>query len=273
MIVEEKRKGVSMLPALTEAQALIWTQRMIAVGLIQQSVELLSIRRDFGRDGVWSWMILRGDFNFLPKYAMAFFDWILADSRFIAVIALQLILAIASLFFPVALIFFGQLLTATLICLRWRGTFNGGSDFMTLIVLTGVVLAGFFGSKNGGVTMALIYIALHSVLSYWVAGAAKFADQSWRSGKALRSFLKGAPSRVWVPGPRAAIFFTFLILVFECSFPLAILRPESCFFYMIFGLLFHTSNALVLGLNRFILPWAATYPALWYLSQFVSLGV
>lgn len=251
---------------LTEAQALLWTQRLIALALMQQAGEFLVIRGDFGLGGAWSWRILRQDFQFFPRPMLAVLDTILGGRWFIGVIALQLILGATSLAYPRVPVFVGLLLTHTLICLRWRGTFNGGSDFMTLVVLTALVLAGSFGEGSEVVRLALIYISLHSIASYCIAGAAKVSSASWRSGQALRYFT------AYVPAPQLARLMTGVILLFECSFPLAVSRPEVCVFYIGLGLCFHIGNAWVLGLNRFILPWGATYPALLFLSQWAPAG-
>jgi hypothetical protein len=257
--------------SFTETQALTWTQRFIALALIQQSFEFLLIQRELGPGGSWSWAILKRDFEFFPKPLVLLFEQILNGLGFKAVLLVQLVASFLGLLAPAPIQFFILFFTHSLICLRWRGTFNGGSDFMTLVVLTALVLSGMFGQDSGVVRLALIYIALHSISSYLIAGVAKLSKPSWRSGQALRTFLTGS-NLSWLPGPVSALVLTFGILSFECSFPVAVFRPEFCLLYMSLALLFHLMNAAVLGLNRFVLPWAATYPALLFLSQFRPLG-
>jgi hypothetical protein len=256
---------------ITPPQALLWTERLIALALIQQSVELFLIRHEFGVNGVWSWQVLKRDFMVFPPWVRALLDGVLGDRIFLGVVMLQMLLGAWGLFSSSPGVLFGLWLTCTLICLRWRGTFNGGSDFMTLVVLNGLVLACIFRRHPGALKFALVYIAFHSVLSYWRAGLAKIVQSNWRSGKALRYFLT-VPHSEWknLPAlrtPWVVLFLTWMVLLFECSFPLALLSPQTCFFYLGLGLCFHIGNAVVLGLNRFILPWCATYPALYFISE------
>ena len=256
---------------ISPQQALLASQRLIALGLLQQSVEFVGIRHAFGPGGVWSWEILRRDFLGFPKSLIFFFDYVLNDGHFFGVIILQMVLAGMSVIHPNGLCFLGLFLTHTLICLRWRGTFNGGSDFMTVVVRIGVLVARSGAETSRGLTLGLAYVGFQSIASYWVAGISKISSKYWRSGAALRAFLAeygGSVGEGWVLSPRVSKVLTGLILAFECSFPLALLNSRICLFYLGIGFCFHFSNSILLGLNRFILPWFATYPALLFLSQF-----
>ena len=58
-----------------------------------------------------------------------------------------------------------------------------------------------------------------------------------------------------------------MIILFEIAFPLVLILPwEGKLLLLSIGLLFHITNAVVLGLNRFIWAWSATYPALLYFN-------
>src|SRR5581483_232816 len=75
------------------------------------------------------------------------------------------------------------------ICLRWRGTYNGGSDYMTLLILLTVSAASLSGDHPRVVSVALGYIAIQSALSYFIAGIAKIRHREWRTGEALSRLL------------------------------------------------------------------------------------
>ena len=60
--------------------------------------------------------------------------------------------------------------------IRWRGAFNGGSDFMTLVGLTGLLIAhlvGAAGQPEWGWKAGLGYVTLQTVSSYFVSGWVK----------------------------------------------------------------------------------------------------
>jgi hypothetical protein len=175
--------------------------------------------------------------------------------------------AVAILFVPHAALFGFLLLSSLLISLRWRGSFNGGSDFMTLVVLTGLLAAQW--KPEAG----LWYIALQTVNSYFVAGVVKLRTASWRSGKALAGFAQttiydspGAAA-IFVRHPALARAASWVVIALECAFPLALAGPLPCAILLGGMFAFHLGNVHVFGLNRFALAWAATYPALFYCSQ------
>jgi hypothetical protein len=62
-------------------------------------------------------------------------------------------------------------------------------------------------------------------------------------------------------------FASWAVMIFECLFPLALVNTQSCLAFMSVAILFHLSNFYLFGLNRFLLSWAAAYPALLYCSQ------
>jgi hypothetical protein len=159
--------------------------------------------------------------------------------------------------------------------LRWRGTFNGGSDFMTTIVLAALAVAGWGRAHPLWPSGALLYAAVQAATSYFLAGVAKLRRPAWRDGRALRFFAAhsvfAAPP--WPGGLWRSLAATralgWLTLAFECGFPLALLVPSLTLPWLALGLIFHAANAWLLGLNRFFFAWAATYPALWYASRLV----
>lgn len=164
------------------------------------------------------------------------------------------------------------LATSVVTNLRFRGTFNGGSDFMTLVVLTAMLVAalspaGAHRIQDG----SLWYIALHVCASYFVAGWIKILKPHWRSGRALRGFLSTtiyAPSAVWRrlhPSSAAAsammLLLAWAVMLWEITFPAALFEPRAAFAALALGVFFHLGNVLFFGLNRFFFAWLAAYPA------------
>ena len=114
---------------------------LCAISLLIQTLEFLRLRAATSDAGVWSWQVQRADVAHAPLWLRKVFDALYRDG----VHHLHLLLragAAASLFagsspFSAVLLFASTML----ILIRWRGAFNGGSDFMTIVGLTGLVIA------------------------------------------------------------------------------------------------------------------------------------
>jgi hypothetical protein len=147
---------------------------------------------------------------------------------------------------------------------RFRGTYNGGSDAMLLVVLLALALV----RTDPRLALAgLGYAAVHLVLSYAISGVAKLREPRWRDGTALDTLVRlpqyGVPPRLIAILTRpAAKLATFAMLGFECAFPIALLDPTVCVVALVGAAVFHLVNAIVFGLNRFLWAWLAAFPAL-----------
>lgn len=137
------------------------------------------------------------------------------------------------------------------IAVHWRGTLNGGSDFMTFHVLAAWSVALMYEPAQ---RYAAIYISIQVILSYTVAGLAKVANAGWRDGSALPQILERYGIERRMPA-----FVSWLLIVYELSWPLAFWHPLP---WVLTGFCFHLINAYALGLNRFFWIWLAAYPAL-----------
>lgn len=246
---------------LTLGESLLWMERLIALALVQQSIELLLLHKKFGSDGVWSWEIMRREFP-VPR----FFGFVMQYPQFIGLVALQLLAALALLVFSSAFLVLFLFMSAVLISMRFRGAFNGGSDYMTLIVLSALVVAR---AEPGWAPAAVFYVAVQTGLSYFVAGLVKIKEPRWRSGVMLRDFILltnypvagGARFFFESAGDRQIALLAWSVILWECSFPAAYLSPKLAVVFLGVGFLFHLTNVYVLGLNRFLFAWTAAYPS------------
>lgn len=218
------------------------TQWLLAAGLALQAVESLAARRTFGH---WTIFVVR-----------------------------LLLCGLLAVIEPVSLaataVHAGLIATSMLLIARHRGPLCGGSDAMWFQVQVGLLLASLAGSHPVLARAGLAWIAAQSVLSYWMAGVVKLRNPSWRGGEALRQlFASDGPYVIWAPARglagRAGVCgaLAWVVMGFELLFPLVLLMPlEMRWIWLAAGLGFHVGNAAVLGLNRFVWAWAATYPAL-----------
>ena len=170
----------------------------------------------------------------------------------------------------------GFLFAGTVIVLiRWRGAFNGGSDFMTIVVLSGLLIAmlvGASGDSELGWRAGMIYIAIHAASSYFISGGIKLLNPEWRSGEALALFLDGG---IYGPLSRLSLYWlrpvamlcSWAFIVWECLVPLAFFDAELAVIYCAVAGLFHFLVFWYFGLNRFVFAWLASFPAIIYVAS------
>lgn len=264
-----------MIELVSLPVAVAWTERLTGIALALQTSELLQLRRAWSDDGIWRWALLA------PEHRRLFgpLRWLLAgllpERRFAALLGLRGLAALALAVGVGGRLAPFLLLTQLAIGVRFRGTFNGGSDAMSVVLLTSLTLAQLFPASATAQKAALLYLGVQLTLSYFVAGAAKLPHAEWRSGRALSSVVRdrqyGAPS--WLVrglgAERRAALLSWCVLGFECGFPLAWSGPGACTALAALGVCFHLGVWLLFGLNHFVFAWAAAYPALFWCSQLV----
>lgn len=260
-----------------------YIQILILFAIALQTIEYLQIRHAFSK--IWDWEILKNEFHFFPFpfYLLVHYSLKLPNFifflyfRIFITFFLFLDIAIPSLEFPdevqlLGFIFLG--LSSILIALRWRGVFNGGSDYMTLIVVFCVILSKIPYRSEVLVHGALWLIAIQTCSSYFISGLVKLKRKSWRTGVALSGFLTSSiysPPKVIVralqkPNQFLSKALSWSIILFELGFPFSLLHPKVCIAFISLAVAFHLVNVWVFGLNRFLFSWGATYPALYYCS-------
>ena len=245
---------------------------LLGLSLVLQTLEHLRLTR---LDRISHWPTQRQELPTRPAWLPAVLDVLLAPRAYRRMLVLRLALALAlmagllrgPLGLAGALLLFGS---ALLLLFRWRGAFNGGSDFMTLVGLTGLLMAhtlAVFGQGELGWRAALWYVALHSLTSYFVSGWVKLLRPEWRSGAALPLFLD---SGVHGPLPPHSLFRRPFIArsvawgftVWEGLFPLSLLDLRLAAFFCGSAAVFHFLVFWYFGLNRFFWAWLATFPAI-----------
>ena len=271
------------MPAI-DFNPILWTTLTIAVAAFFQTVELLILRRTFDLNGIWRWNTLRKDFEAASRWIKAGLDLIFSYYYFLFLLFVRLL---AAIFLAVFAIFFPQqlpgmmcvpvlilLISTIAISIRWRGTFNGGSDYMTIIILTGLSLVAVFNNSPAAALGCVYYITFHVCRSYFVSGLVKINSKKWRDGTALNSFITAgvygpADSLSTILNCRPiALVLSWAAIIFEVTFPLALFNPTLCLGYLLFGFCFHLSNVYLLGLNRFLFAWVAAYPAIYWCSVY-----
>lgn len=256
-----------------------WVAKLSAVSVFLQSLEMLFMRRGFAdHGGIWSWKILKKEFESLPRPIFLLFDAAFSEKGFTSLLVLRLLFA-GLVLLPVfkieiqGLLMLYLFLSTVLISVRWRGTFNGGSDYMSVLVLGSTGLALMLSGHPWVVRGCAYYIAIQLILSYLFAGFCKVGKRDWWTGKALANFVLNSEYAVPQQFKRFkpdSFFFkmsSWSILIFECSFPVALLDLRICAAYLLMAGIFHLGVFYIFGLNRFFFAWVAGYPAIWAMAQ------
>jgi hypothetical protein len=187
-----------------------------------------------------------------------------------AVVFAQLILSVVLMVFAQKFAAVGLVVTIALICLGFRGNFNGGSDKFGFTIVLALAVTALFPALEKA---AMLYLAIQLCLSYVIAGIVKLKNRQWRSGEALAHFLTN--SNYAVPAfvkslahrKRVIMLASWIVIAFECSFFAAFVSPKMAVIYAVLGFFFHLGNFVALGLNRFFFVWLSAYPIIFYWNR------
>lgn len=247
---------------------------LLGLSLIIQTLEFLRLQAVQAPGGLWAWAVQRGDVAHASAPLRRLFDAVYRPDLHRIHLLIRLAATTSLLWgssLASALLLFASTL---LILIRWRGAFNGGSDFMSIVVLTGL-LAAHVATPWVGAVMAwkagLWYIAIHAITSYFISGAIKLVTREWRNGSALVYFLDGGlhgplPADSRYRSRPVAIACSWAFIVWECLFPFALAGPRIAAVFCAVAALFHFLVFRYFGLNRFFWAWLASFPAIIWCS-------
>lgn len=258
----------------TAPDAVAAFERLGGVSVAIQTLEFLQLLPATSSQGVWSWSPQRADLVHATHPTRKIFDLLYSDLGLRVQLWVRLgaaaSLLIGSTPWTAALLFLG----GVAILIRWRGAFNGGSDFMTLVFATGLLIGNFaapFVGSELAWKAALWYVCIHALTSYFISGAIKLFAARWRDGRALTHFLDGGlygPLRadsVFRRRP-VAIACSWAFILWECAFPFALTGPAWASVWCAVAGAFHLLVFRYFGLNRFFWAWVTSFPAIIYCS-------
>ncbi|PUE60897.1 hypothetical protein B9Z44_14235 [Limnohabitans curvus] len=252
------------------------TELVFAWSLTIQTLEYLRMGKYTADDAFWSWPLQRADIPNAPVRAL--FDELFKPQMHQLHLVLRLCAVVALAVQGASLPLIGFLFVGNLLILiRWRGAFNGGSDFMTLVVLTGLLISQVVGALVNvelGWQAGFWYIAIQAITSYFMSGAVKLLRSEWRNGSAMTIFLNGAiyrPLSATHPlrNKWLAMLGSWGFIVWEILFPISLVDPRLAAVFCAVAALFHFLVFWFFGLNRFFWAWLCAFPAIiWCSAQF-----
>lgn len=258
---------------------LVYTAALAGLGTALQAAEARSARHStYEAGGLLAWDILRTD-TLLPRAARRIYDPHWADLRAIgglraATGLLLVIFAIANEFAHLPPMLCGWLaaslvLIQVLVSLRSRWGLDGAFQ-MSLVTLSGAAY-GLIGSSSSAETIGAAFVSAQLTLSYIVAGVAKLRSQVWRQGRAAAQVLATSAYGGW-KGPvlklasRGSWLICWATILFEVLFIGAWLDHRALLGGLAVGVTFHLGIAILMGLNTFLVHFAAAYPMAIYCS-------
>jgi len=245
----------------------------LGISLLIQTFEFFRIQKNMIGEGVWVWSELRKEVPQNMPVFNQFLDFIFQEKAHVIHLCARLLggLCLVALGSNMELMVF-LFLSHVCLLFRFRGAFNGGSDFLSLVVITGLLIAqvcNFFSPVTLGYKAGLWYISLHTISSYFISGWVKLKRREWRDGSALVMFLDGG-----IYGPLSlksyfrlkpiAVLCSWGFMVWEGFAPFLLLSSDMAVLYCEIAALFHFLVFWFFGLNRFFWAWCASFPALIY---------
>jgi hypothetical protein len=170
--------------------ALVWSERLLGLALVFQSLEYLRLKSVWDDEGVWRWSDVRKSYQSLSPILRDTLDLFLSQKNFEILLKLRLCLSILIWMIHPGIIVGILFFSTWLIALRWRGMFNGGSDSMTALIALSLFVAQVFSNHEWVIKACLAYIAVQLTASYFLAGYAKLKNREWRTGTALALFFE-----------------------------------------------------------------------------------
>ncbi|WP_137288981.1 hypothetical protein [Natronorubrum halophilum] len=252
---------------------------LVGVQVIVSSLEHLYTWDRFADDGLLNWEVSKRFIRTGGPLAPAA-ERILRPPRFRLLVIARLLIAITisvmALFGRVSWVLLLLLLTTHFGIVYRQMAGLSGAFQMQLVVVPGLLLATLFPDGSFVQTAAVLFIAAQAVLSYLIAGVSKPISPDWQTGSAilgvfstevwgderLYRLLQRFPQLNWVGA--------WLVIAFECLFPIVLfVDPQWAVVVFTTGILFHGFNAVFMGLNKFVIAFPATYPAVYYANQVV----
>jgi hypothetical protein len=193
------------------------------------------------------------------------------DSGLYALVVGQLLVSLTLLVLPHLLLLALFWLVTALLALRSGAD---GADKMALVVSVGAML-----QLSGNQTLAFagtLWIAGQLTIAYATSGWSKLFLARWRNGEAPRQALS---SYMWGHRWSAALLqrrglalaLGWAVIVAEILFPLALFAPMPVLIAVLAGFwAFHWAIAWLMGINTYPWAFAAAYPSVLLLGQFIS---
>jgi hypothetical protein len=258
------------------------TSIIAVVGIIINSLEIITSRHRLFE--FFNWEILRTRYFWLVRNpeAASILELMVRPQVFLTLLILQIAAAIM-----LPIYFDHHFLAAVLaivvlgvhLLIHFRLVYGfDGADQMQTIVWTSLAVFQLGALVDSSLVQeaAMTFLALEVVLAYLTSGVAKLTSPIWRKGDAvgliIRTSSYGSKRALqMVQRYNLSPILSWATILFEVGGPFLILTGQiPTLAFLIAGLSFHISVALIMGLNSFIWAFFSGFPAILYISQLVG---
>ncbi len=261
--------------AQVDAQLAVQSLQLGAgLAMTVSAVEILVRFQVYAKSGILSWDLVRrykqiNDRPFFRRMG----DFFYHDRRFLVLFGIRLGLGLGlvgcgiwGLLYPPLLV--AALLSSLLVLYR-AGPGQDGSFQLRVLILCVLFTCSISSWDSPPFRIGLYFLSAQLILSYLFAGTAKLRGKTWRDGTGLIGICGTKYHGVeWVykvlsGRQRLTKFLSWFVIAFEVLFPLVITGNG----WLVAGFLavttlFHLSTSFLMGLNGFLLSFAAAYPTL-----------
>lgn len=255
------------------------TKFLLFIGLIISTLEICTINKYFSYKSILSWRIISTEYPFKKLLDSNFLNFFMERKAFYIINVFKLFSLLTLLiiklpyFFEIILLCF---LLFSNFLLNLRSPYGlDGSDQMTSIVLLSLFIMKI-SNETFSQTICIFFIAFQSCLSYFTSGFAKLISKEWRSGDAIFYILSTrtySNKRVsnFLKGKRTLnLLISWSTILIEVLFPICLINIKTTMLFLIFGLMFHISIAIIMGLNCFVFAFISTYPSIFYCAYLIN---
>lgn len=254
---------------------------ILSIGLFITALEDITNWKMFKSTGLLSWKVSKLSYNWSAKdLRLKLCNYLLHDNAFKCSIYLKIFASFLLFVFSIL-----NIISPTLICvlfflhllIHFRSPYGlDGSYQMHLVILFALSIGSLFGVYSQTSIVCVLFIAGELLCSYFVAGFNKLISPVWRKSSALqgifstRNFGHGLFYRFISQYEVLTTILSWYIFLFETLFfTVLFFRPNYTVIFFIIGFVFHLFNAIVMGLNNFLLSFLAAYPALFYCVNYI----
>ncbi|WP_158858064.1 hypothetical protein [Streptomyces sp. NRRL B-1347] len=246
--------------------------------MIQNAVHNLLVARETGPGRLLDWRItaLATQKNRAEDIAHRLGLGSPGPRRMCVLAVSQIVLATAGLVSPRNMWIFAGLFVIEVLTLPLIRTGLDGADEILRLVIIVSVLRNLSDSAIVQLAAAA-FLGGQAALAYLTAGLSKTQSIMWWDSSGLRGiaateYFGARPmARLLDRHTNTARLLSWTIVAWESLFALALLAPrEITLAALAIGLVFHLSCAFGMGLDAFLLPFAATYPCVLVIQDWLS---
>lgn len=259
--------------SLSESSALLLSTCGALLTVLFMSIEYLYLFREkkFHTGTFFSWEITSSRPGWIYRgWRINVLNYIFEDNRF-RLFMFTRILIVLCLFFSLdnhLYLSIGLGILFCMSCLLNLRHFQGrdGADETLSILLFGLMAYYAVDPQLLLRWAGPVFIIAQLTLSYFISGYYKLISKTWRSGQAIKKVIAteiyGKPSLSFtVKSNFVSYTCCWMIILWEVTFPVLFIIPYPYFMiWLVMGVIFHLSMALIMGLNTFMMAFLTTYP-------------